>query len=132
MKNELIAAATAARQNAYVPYSHFAVGAALITDDGRVVAGCNVENASFGLTLCAERNAMFAAVAGGSTHFQALAIIADTPGPVSPCGACRQVMAEFMASDAPVYLTNLHGDTTETTVGALLPGAFDKEDMTRD
>ncbi|WP_179395485.1 cytidine deaminase [Lacticaseibacillus absianus] len=126
--DELIEAAKQQRERAYVPYSHFAVGAA-VTVDGHVFTGCNIENASYGLSLCAERNAMFAAVMAGYTHLDAIAVIADTPGPVSPCGACRQVMTEFFAPDAPVTLTNLKGDTLETTVSASLPGAFEKGDM---
>lgn len=126
--SKLIDAAKRARQAAYVPYSHFAVGAAVQVND-QIISGCNVENASYGLSLCAERNAMFAAVAQGHQHFDAIAIVADTDNPVSPCGACRQVMTEFMAPDAPVFLTNLVGDVSQTTVAQLLPGAFLKGDM---
>lgn len=121
----LVDAAMAARKNAYVPYSQFAVGAA-VSAGGQVFGGCNVENASYGLSLCAERNAIFQAVAAGHRHIEALAVVAGTAQPVSPCGACRQVMAEFMASTAPVTLSNLEGAHEDTTVSALLPGAFTK------
>lgn len=124
----LIQAATAVRQRAYVPYSHFAVGAAVATEIG-IITGCNVENASYGLTLCAERNAIFSAIAQGAKQFTGLAVIADTAGPTAPCGACRQVLAEFMAPESPVILTNMQGQTQRTTVAALLPGAFTKGDL---
>lgn len=126
---QLIEQSKIARENAYVPYSKFQVGAALLTEDGEVYQGCNIENASFGMTNCAERTAFFKAVSEGKKKFAAIAIIADTPGPVSPCGACRQVMAEFCSKTMPVYLTNLNGDIQQTTVGDLLPGAFTSEDM---
>ncbi|MFD3447693.1 cytidine deaminase [Microbacteriaceae bacterium 4G12] len=126
---ELMQQAIVAREKAYVPYSKFKVGAALLTTDGKVHLGCNVENASYGLSNCAERTAFFKAVSEGDTKFAALAIVADTLGPVSPCGACRQVIAEFCSPDMKVYLTNLHGDVEETTVGKLLPGAFLPEDL---
>ena len=126
---KLLQLAKEARQQAYVPYSKFPVGAAIITKDGKVYQGCNIENASFGLTNCAERTAIFKAVSEGETAFGAIAVIADTVGPVSPCGACRQVMVEFCEPTMPVYLTNLNGDVQQTTVGELLPGAFTTEDL---
>lgn len=125
----LLEAAVAARQHAYVPYSKFAVGAALLTDSGNTVSGCNVENASYSLTNCAERTAIFKAVSAGEKRFRALAVVADTEGPVQPCGACRQVMVEFCPPDLPVYLSNLRGETIETTVSALLPHAFSGKSM---
>jgi cytidine deaminase len=125
----LIDSAIAARLRAYAPYSNFQVGAALLANDGRVFTGCNVENLSYGLTICAERNAIFAAVAAGVKEFAAIAIVADTREPISPCGACRQVMAEF--GDFQVLSTTLAGKTFESTVAALLPraktGILDKE-----
>ena len=126
---QLLAQSKIARENAYVPYSKFPVGAALLAEDGTVFHGCNVENASYGLTNCAERTAIFKAVSQGVKKFKAIAIVADTEGPCSPCGACRQVIAEFCKGDMPVYLTNLKGDVLETTVEKLLPGAFTPEDL---
>jgi cytidine deaminase len=122
----LLVAARDARERAYAPYSHFQVGAAVLTKDGRQFSGCNVENAAYGLCNCAERTALFAAVAAGCRpgDFAALAVIADCPGPVSPCGACRQVMAELCDEGMPVLLGNLRGDSRQTTVAALLPGSF--------
>ena len=128
-KQALMERAIAARDTAYTPYSKFNVGAALLTADGQVYLGCNIENASFGLTNCAERTAMFKAVSEGHRKFTAIAIAGDTDGPVSPCGACRQVIAEFCSPTMPVYLTNLKGNVLETTVEALLPGAFTPEDL---
>lgn len=128
-KLALMEQAKVARQTAYVPYSKFKVGAALLTKDGTVFHGCNIENASFGLTNCAERTAIFKAVSQNEREFAAIAIVADTEGPCSPCGACRQVIAEFCAPTMPVYLTNLKGDVLETTIEALLPGAFTPEDL---
>lgn len=126
---KLLTAARAARANAYAPYSGFAVGAALVTEDGQMFAGCNVENASYGLTNCAERTALFSMAATGARHVAALAVVADSTGPASPCGACRQVMAEFCRSETPVLLANLAGDTRLTTAGGLLPHAFLRSDM---
>ncbi|WP_302221157.1 cytidine deaminase [Acidaminococcus timonensis] len=122
MDRELFEAAVKARQNSYSPYSHFAVGAAVRAKDGRIFTGCNIENASYGLCNCAERCAIFAAVKEGVREFAALCVTADTPEPVSPCGACRQVMAEFHIP--VVYLTSLKGDCKETTVAELLPYSF--------
>lgn len=128
-KEQLLAQSKVARENAYVPYSKFKVGAALLAKDGTVYDGCNIENASYGLTNCAERTAIFKAVSENVREFAAIAIVADTEGPCSPCGACRQVIAEFCAPTMPVYLTNLKGDVVETTVEQLLPGAFTPEDL---
>lgn len=123
----LIDAAIEARKQAYVPYSAFAVGAALLTQSGKIVTGCNIENASYGLTNCAERTAFFKAVSEGEQSFSALAVVSDTEDPISPCGACRQVMVEWCPPGLPVYLSNLKGKTLETTVARLLPYAFDRE-----
>jgi cytidine deaminase len=124
--DDLQTLARSARDKAYAPYSNFQVGAAVLTRDGRQFGGCNVENASYGLCLCAERTALFSAMAAGCRpgDFMALAVIADTPAPVSPCGACRQVMAELCDGDMPVLLVNVVGDTQQTSVAALLPGSF--------
>ncbi|MDB4893943.1 MAG: cytidine deaminase [Firmicutes bacterium] len=124
----LIEAARKAREQAYVPYSRFPVGAALVTADGELYTGCNIENSSFGLTNCAERTAIFKAVSEGHQRVATIAVIADTEGPVSPCGGCRQVMSEF-GPDARVILTNLKGDIAVTTVRELLPGAFRPTDL---
>ncbi|WP_436669337.1 cytidine deaminase [Paenibacillus kandeliae] len=129
MKEQLIQAAIEARNHAYVPYSHFQVGAALLTDDGKVYGGANIENASYGLTNCAERTAIFKAASEGVRKIQAIAIVADTDGPVSPCGACRQVIAEFSDEHTRIYLTNLHGDVSEWSIGEILPGYFQAKDM---
>ena len=130
----LLAEARKARASAYVPYSRFQVGAALLGRDGTVYHGCNVENASFGLTNCAERTAFFRAISDGCRpgDFVALAVVGDTVGPISPCGACRQVMLELGGPDLRVLLGNLAGDVQPTTVAALLPGAFDHTGLPRD
>ena len=119
---ELISAAREVRENAYAPYSHFQVGAALRTASGRIFRGCNVENLSFGLTICAERAAVLAAVAAGETRFEAIAVVADSVQPVTPCGACRQVLAEF-SLDLKVCSVNLQGKRYESTIAELLPRA---------
>jgi cytidine deaminase len=126
---DLLASALEARKRAYVPYSAFPVGAALLTDNGEVITGCNIENASYGLCNCAERTALFRARAEGHTSFQEMVVVADTPNPVSPCGACRQVMAELCPADMPVTLYNLQGSKQTMTVSQLLPFAFQKEDL---
>jgi cytidine deaminase len=125
----LIKEAKIAREKAYVPYSKFQVGAALLTADGKVYHGCNVENAAYSMTNCAERTAFFSAYAKGDRQFEMLAVVADTEGPVSPCGACRQVISELCPKDMKVILTNLKGDIQELTVAELLPGAFSPEDL---
>lgn len=127
LSDSLMKLAREARERAYAPYSHFRVGAAVRTRDGRLFAGCNVENAAYGLCNCAERTALFTAMAAGCRpgDFAALAVVGDTPAPISPCGACRQVMAELCDATMPVLLGNLADDVRETTVDALLPGAFE-------
>jgi cytidine deaminase len=123
MSNEaLVALARAVREKAYAPYSHFPVGAAIRTKSGHVYCGCNVENLSFGLTVCAERAAVFAAVAAGEKDFEAIAVVADSVQPVTPCGACRQVLAEF-SSNLQICSENLQGERYETTIAELLPRA---------
>lgn len=128
-RERLINESKKARQYAYSPHSNFSVGAALLDEEGAIYHGCNIENASYGLTNCAERTAIFTAISAGVRKFKALAIVGDTEEPISPCGACRQVMVEFFDADMPVFCTNLKGDVYETTVGKLLPGAFSKEDL---
>jgi cytidine deaminase len=118
----LVAAARAARERAYAPYSEFAVGAALLCADGSVVSGCNVENGSYGLTICAERNAVFAAVASGRRTFTAIAVAGAPESVTSPCGACRQVMAEF-APELRVLYTVPDG-VADTKLSELLPQPF--------
>ena len=108
----------------YVPYSHFHVGAALLAKNGTCYTGCNIENASFGLTNCAERTAIFKAVSEGHRDFECLAVYGDTKEPISPCGACRQVMVEFFKSDSKVILIAEDKSTVEMTVGELLPYSF--------
>ena len=125
----LIDTATEMLERAYVPYSHFPVGAALLTKDGKIYSGCNIENASFGLTNCAERTAIFKAVSEGERNFDYLVVTGDTDGPISPCGACRQVLVEFCGPKMPVLLTNRNGDQQFTTVEGLLPGYFKSADM---
>lgn len=118
-------------KRAYVPYSNFPVGAALLTDEGKVYTGCNIENASYGLSNCAERTAIFKAVSEGERNFNKIVITANTAEPVSPCGACRQVLSEFCAPDMPVVLINNKSDQITTTVSELLPGAFKEKDMNK-
>jgi len=128
---KLVEEAKAARLNAYTPYSHFLVGAALEAKDGAVYHGCNIENASFGLTNCAERTAFFSALAQGRKpgDFVRLAIVGDTDGPISPCGACRQVIIELGGPNLEIILANLKGKTEITTAAKLLPGAFTNADL---
>jgi cytidine deaminase len=119
-KENLIRLATEARTRAYAPYSSFSVGAALVAADGRTFAGCNVENVSFGLTICAERVAIGCALVAGSRLFEAIAIVSDSTDPVVPCGACRQVLAEF-APDLRIICATINGVVTEFDLGTLLP-----------
>lgn len=121
----LITAATEAHGRAYAPYSHFHVGAALLGESGRIYRGCNVENVSYGLTSCAERNAAFGAVLEGERSFRAVAVVTGADTPTAPCGACRQVLVEFAPSgDMEVLLATLGGARQVTTLGALLPLSF--------
>ncbi len=119
----VVRAALAARDRAYAPYSGFRVGAALVTGNGAVFTGANVENASFGLTVCAERVALWTAIVAGATSIRLLVVIADTHDPVSPCGACRQVLME-LAPDADVVMATVSGRRELLTVRELLPRAF--------
>ena len=121
----LVAAARAARDRAVADYSHFKVGAALETADGTIVTGCNIENATYGLTLCAERVAIFKALSEGHRRFTRIAVVADTEEPTPPCGACRQIMWEF-GGDLEVILANLHGETGHHRMRDLFPLPFDR------
>lgn len=125
----LIGEAKKAMDKAYVPYSNYPVGAALLTVEGKVYHGCNIENAAYSLCNCAERTAIFSAYAQGDQKFKGLAVIADAKRPVPPCGACRQVISELCPKDMKVIMTNTGGDIEEMTVEELLPGAFSAEDL---
>ncbi|AEX85608.1 cytidine deaminase [Marinitoga sp. 1135] len=116
-----------AMQNSYSPYSNFKVGAALLTKDGKIYTGTNIENASYGLSMCAERTAIFKAVSEGEKNFEALVVIGETDEPISPCGACRQVIAEFGVEN--IILTNLKKDLKIMTVEELLPYGFSGKDL---
>ncbi len=123
--------AVKARDNAYVPYSKFKVGAAILLKNGKIISGFNIENSSYGLCNCAERNALFRTYMEGynKEDIDVLLVIADTLRAVSPCGACRQVMSELMKLDTKVILTNLHDDVIETTVDKLIPYSFNSGDL---
>ncbi|MBX3281815.1 MAG: cytidine deaminase [Acidobacteria bacterium] len=123
-RSAIIAAAKAARENAHAPFSKFRVGAALQTPEGAIIAGCNIENASYGLTMCAERVAIFKAVSEGKRKFTAIAIVVDTDELTPPCGACRQLIWEF-CGDVPVTMANLEGRIETMQMSSLLPKAFD-------
>ena len=125
----LIAAARRARRHAHARYSGFKVGAALETADGTIIGGCNIENATYGLTICAERVAMFTALSEGHRRFTRVAVVADTTAPTPPCGACRQILWEF-AGDIDVTLANLQAATGRYRLGELLPLPFDKRLLT--
>ncbi len=123
----LLGKAKEARKNSYSPYSGFSVGAALLTHSGRVYTGCNVENSAFSPTCCAERVAVFSAVAEGERHFSAIAIAADS-APCMPCGVCRQVLSEFCADDLIIIYEGADGGAEQTTLGELLPFSFRYEE----
>ena len=124
MTDHLVSAALKARQNAHAPFSKFKVGAAVEDDSGRVYSGCNVENATYGLTVCAERVAIFKAVSEGARRFVRVAVVADTEKLTPPCGACRQILWEF-CGDVEIVLSNLNGKTETLRLGTLFPRAFD-------
>jgi len=123
-KNELVEAAVKARENSYAPYSKFRVGAAVRTKDGKIYTGCNIESASYGLTVCAERVAVWKAVSEGITEFTEIAVVADTEELTPPCGVCRQIVWEF-CGDIPVIFANLKGKDEILQMKELLPRAFD-------
>ena len=126
---ELIGKAKEARKLSYSPYSHFAVGAALLCKDGQVYLGANIENSAYPMCMCAERNALYNAKMHGvkKEDMVALALSADTDEPCSPCGACRHVISELFSSNAPIYMSNLKGDVQETNIKELLPYAFSED-----
>jgi len=126
-KKELIRKALDAKKMAYVPYSHFHVGAALVTEDGQVYTGCNIEIASYSPTLCAERTAIFKAISEGHTSIKTIAIVGDS-NPTYPCGVCRQVIREF-GKDATIIIANSEDDYKEYTLDELLPHSFGPEDL---
>ena len=127
---ELIEAARAVRAHAHAPYSRYHVGAAVRAASGKIYVGANVENASYGLALCAERSAIAAAVSAGEKKLAAVAVVTATSPPAAPCGMCRQVLAEFGADDLPIALVNDAGERTDTTLGARLPHAFRSGSLT--
>lgn len=131
MIQELIQAALKVREHAYAPYSGFKVGAAILAENGEIYTGCNVENASYGLTVCAERVAVNKAISAGVRDFQGIAIVTDVRKPASPCGACRQVLAEF-SPQMPVYLANLQGKVCKLSLEELLPDAFTPQRLRED
>jgi cytidine deaminase len=128
---DLFETALRARANAHAPYSGFKVGAALRCPDGRVFAGCNVENVAYPEGTCAEAGAIAAMVAAGVREIAEVLVVADSPTPVTPCGGCRQKLAEFAKPEVPVILAGLSGELARTTVGGLLPGAFGEAHMAR-
>lgn len=128
-KQALITASQQIQTKAYAPYSRYLVGAALLGADGTIYTGVNVENVSYGLTICAERTAVTTMVTAGVQRIQAVAVCGE--GETSPCGACRQVLAEFIEADVPVYLTSSHGDVRETTLLTLLPLHFGSRNLER-
>lgn len=121
---KLVDVAIEALDQTYTPYSHFPVGAALLTDSGDIYKGINIENVSFGLTNCAERTAIFSAVAAGHRDFEGLVISGRTNEPIAPCGACRQVMVEFFEPHMPIWLINDTGKMIKTDIMTLMPGSF--------
>ncbi|TFB23999.1 cytidine deaminase [Filobacillus milosensis] len=128
-REELVKQATDMLNEAYVPYSKFPVGAALLTKEGKVYRGCNIENAAYPVTCCAERVAIFKAISEGEREFKALAVIAKTNRPVPPCGSCRQVMSEFFDEKMPVYISNKDQEIKEVQVKDLLPFSFNQQDL---
>lgn len=127
---ELVHKAIDAQSRAYTPYSKFNVGAVVIDETGKEILGCNVENASYGLSMCAERTAIFKAVSEGSKSIKTVVVVGDTEGPISPCGACRQVISEFASEDFTLILANMAGETKVMTKEEMLPYGFSPKDLT--
>ena len=128
---DLLEAATAVRENAYAPYSRFKVGAAIRAASGKIFTGCNVENVAYPEGTCAEAGAIAAMVAAGETDLTEVCVIADSPLPVSPCGGCRQKLAEFGRADVKITMATTDGKHSEVTIGQLLPGSFTQRHMDR-
>jgi len=126
---ELIAEAIKARENAYVPYSGFKVGSAVLTEDGTIYSGCNIENASFGATNCAERTAIFKAVSEGHKQIRAIAVVGDVNNYTFPCGICRQVISEFATENIKIVIAKNENEYLVKTIGEILPGPFSKDDL---
>ncbi len=126
---ELVKLALKAMENAYVPYSGFHVGAALFADNGRVYTGCNIENASYGATICAERTAIVKAISDGARKIRAIAITSDSKEPTMPCGICRQTLGEFCVPDMPLYLSDREGRYLTYVFNEILPHAFTQNDL---
>lgn len=129
MQKKLITKAQKIRNHAYVPYSKFPVGAAVLTTSGNIYTGCNIENAAYPVTCCAERVAIFKAIAAGEREFDSMAVVADTKRPVPPCGSCRQVMSEFFDANVNIYLSNVKGDIKTIAMKELLPFSFGATDL---
>ncbi|WP_026570159.1 MULTISPECIES: cytidine deaminase [Sediminibacillus] len=128
-ENQLFEKAKEIRKRAYTPYSKFPVGAALLTKSGKVYQGCNIENAAYPVSLCAERVAIFKAISDGVTDFAEMAVVADTGRPVSPCGSCRQVMSEFFDKNMPIHIGNLEDERKTMSMEELLPFSFESADL---
>ncbi|SDJ68106.1 cytidine deaminase [Sediminibacillus albus] len=131
-KNNLFEKAKEIRERAYTPYSKFPVGAALLTKSGKVYQGCNIENAAYPVSLCAERVAIFKAISDGATDFAEMAVVADTGRPVPPCGSCRQVMSEFFDKKMNIHIGNLSDQSKTMTMEELLPFSFEPADLPKD
>ncbi|MCA0970387.1 cytidine deaminase [Halobacillus litoralis] len=128
-QKQLIEEAKKMTEMTYTPYSKFPVGAALLTEDGKVYTGCNIENAAYPVTCCAERVAIFKAISEGDYKFSQIAVVADTKRPVPPCGSCRQVMSEFFGPETLIHTSNLEGETKTLTMEELLPYSFAASDL---
>ena len=127
-KNKLLKAAKEVKENAYVPYSNFPLAAALLTKEGKIFTGVNIENAAYGVTMCAERTAIFKAVSEGYTEFEALLLLSNTEKPITPCGSCRQVISEF-SNDIDIIMTTYENGELIKKNKELLPSSFNKDDM---